>query len=196
MPSRRGLRYHRITGRSGTASGSTTDGTSPSEASEAMISTCSQQIWRRWPNGIQHWAKTRSVSERSPAPLSRITMVRAGCSGMRAAMVSPSAETSSRSSARTIRVMVQARRTPSPLRLACCPWSQRSARSRRILSGKSTAAITVSSRCGRGGPAWRRRRPVPRCRRRNWGNRNCARARCSGWARPRAQLASTISWRV
>ena len=45
-----------ITGRSGTASGSTTDGRSASAASEAVISICSQQIWRRCPKGIQHCA--------------------------------------------------------------------------------------------------------------------------------------------
>ena len=56
ISNKRALRDHTITGRSGAASGSTTDGKSASAASDAVISICSQQIWRRSPNGIQHWA--------------------------------------------------------------------------------------------------------------------------------------------
>ncbi len=129
ISNRRALLDHTITGRSGAASGSTTDGKSASAASEAVISICSQQICRRSPNGIQHWAYTRSASARSPAPLSRTTIVRAGCSGISAAIVSPSAAASSLASASTTRVKVQARSTPAP---PSRPFAQRDPQVRQL----------------------------------------------------------------
>jgi len=187
MAKTRGLRHHRMRGRSATARGSTTGGTSTRAASDAVISTCSQQICRRCPKGIQHCAYTRSSSAAPPAPLSRMRMVRAGCSGMSAAMISPRAAASSPASLTTTRVMEQARSTPwAP---SVCPsWpceTHRAASARRILSGASVP-ITASSRCAPGGSASHRRRPAPRRLRDSWESRISRCAIRSVWARRRS----------
>src|ERR1035441_7962308 len=189
-----------IRGRSGTASGSTTDGKSASAASETKISTCSQQICFLWPNGIQHWEYTRSVIERSPGPLIRTTMARAGCSGMSAAMVSPRLCVSSSSSLITSNVIEQARSTPAPPSAALAVETHNSASSFRILSGATVALITVSSTRAHSAPAFRPRPPVPRCPIRSWGNRTWFRAtRFESARRPTNWLppcpAACTAWR-
>src|SRR5712692_2339889 len=52
LANRRGGRNHKITGRSATTRGNTTAGTSIRDEFDVEISICSQQIWRRCPNGI------------------------------------------------------------------------------------------------------------------------------------------------
>src|SRR5215472_10093974 len=72
-------------------------------------------------------------------------MARAGCSGMSEAIVSPIATESSLSSAITINVIEQARRTPAP---PCFPSSTHSAASSfRIFSGDTVVLISRFPPC-------------------------------------------------
>ena len=66
-----------------------TEVTSPKLARLLMISTCSQQICWRLPNGIQHCANTRAESDGSAQERTRRTIARLGCSCISVASVSP-----------------------------------------------------------------------------------------------------------
>ena len=172
----------------------------PALASDAVISICSQQIWRRCPNGIQHCENTRAASERSP-------VAAAAESRWRGWDAPASAPPWSRPD--VLRVLGSlppappaswSRRAARPCRLRPAPACRSEPTGRpvpcRICSGAMVAPITVSSRRGRAAPASRRPPSVPRSRRRNSENRTCASRQTFWIGSTTAQLASTMSCRV
>jgi len=148
ISNKRALRDHTITGRSGAASGSTTDGKSASAASEAVISICfaadlAPPAERHPALGVDAFGQGTLSRAAQPHHNRAGRMLRhQGRNGFPNAAASPLA------SASTTRVKVQARNTPAPP--SAPSETHRSASSRRTCSG---ATITVSSTRARGAPA-------------------------------------------